>query len=458
MTKPLSANTQAILLLTAPLIIGKGPTSPDLLSQSEYKRLALHLRKIKKQPSDLVSSAAADVMRDCRSVVDEARLERLLGRGFLLSQVVDRWQTKAIWVISRADPEYPRYIKFRLKEQSPAILYGCGNQALLNAGGLAVVGSRNVDDELVEYTMAIGRLAARAGRAIVSGGARGIDQAAMRGALEAGGWVSGVLADSLEKTAMSREQRNYLIDDQLVLISPYDPAAGFNVGHAMQRNKLIYALADTSLVVNSDVEKGGTWAGATEQLSKLFFVPVFVRSTGQPSAGLEALHKKGAAYWPNPQSVEEFARLFGNSVDEGSSSAQTSNDALGYSALDSETTNAPKRSETLVAQNAEVDEEERPQASKGTPLAPLGAATDTVNAEPAAPKASLADTLLAAVRAVLKELLKEPRKDTEVAAALDVTKAQAKAWLQRLIDEGHVIRQKSPACYVNKRDDNDLFN
>ena len=140
-----------------------------------------------------------------------------------------------------------------------------------------------MDDAIIDYTMAVGRLAARAGRTLVSGGAKGIDQAAMRGALEGGGKVCGVLADSLEKTTMNREHRNLLLDGQLVLISPYDPSAGFNVGNAMQRNKLIYALADTSLVVSSDLNKGGTWAGAVEQLDKLKFVPVFIRSTGESS-------------------------------------------------------------------------------------------------------------------------------------------------------------------------------
>ena len=49
------------------------------------------------------------------------------------------------------------------------------------------------------------------------------------------------------------------LDGQLVLASPYDPSAGFNVGNAMQRNKFIYALADAALVVNSDLNRGGTW-------------------------------------------------------------------------------------------------------------------------------------------------------------------------------------------------------
>nr|WP_236692807.1 hypothetical protein [Pseudomonas sp. 10-1B] len=78
----------------------------------------------------------------------------------------------------------------------------------------------------------------------------------------------------------------------------------------MQRNKLIYALADASLVVSSDLNKGGTWAGAIEQLDKLKFVPVFVRSTGESSAGLDALRKKGALPWPNPQDVDTFAEVF----------------------------------------------------------------------------------------------------------------------------------------------------
>lgn len=306
----LSPNTQAILLLTAPLMVGRSAPTPDLLGPGEYKRLARQLRDIERQPADLLGPDAGDVLRSCRTVVDEDRLQHLLGRGFLLSQAVERWQTRAIWVISRADADYPKRLKVRLREDAPAVLYGCGDIRLLDNGGLAVVGSRDVDDALIDYTLSVGALAARAGRAIVSGGAKGIDEAAMRGALEAGGQVCGVLADSLEKKAMQREHRNMLLDGQLVLMSPYDPGAGFNVSHAMQRNKLIYALADASLVVSSDVDKGGTWTGAVEQLDRLRFVPIYVRSIGAPSRGLDALLKKGALAWPNPGDVESFESVF----------------------------------------------------------------------------------------------------------------------------------------------------
>ena len=184
------------------------------------------------------------------------------------------------------------------QEDAPPLLYGCGEVALLEKGGLAVVGSRNADEELVNFTVDVGRLSAEAHRNIVSGGAKGIDRAAMNGALMAGGDVAAVMADSLERAALARDSREPLMDGRLVLISPYDPAAGFNVGHAMQRNKLIYALADAALVVKSDFEKGGTWAGAIEQLQRRHLVPVFVRNGANAGEGNSALLNHGGKPWP----------------------------------------------------------------------------------------------------------------------------------------------------------------
>ena len=111
-------------------------------------------------------------------------------------------------------------------------------------------------------------------------------------------------AGGLEKAVMHRQNRNLILDRRLVLISLCDPKAGFNVGNAMQRNKLIYALADAALVANADLEKGGTWAGATEQLKKLRSVPVYVSSTGIETAGLARLRSKGAKPWPNPADAD----------------------------------------------------------------------------------------------------------------------------------------------------------
>jgi len=317
MSPLLSPNTQAILLLTAPLMVGRSETSSETLRPSEYKRVAGRLIQIDRLPSDLIGPDAEELFPDLEETIEIDRLQRLLARGFQLSQAIERWQARSIWVAGVTDDSYPKRIRQRLNEHAPPVIYGCGNTGLLDSGGLAVVGSREVDEQLVEFTLAVGKLAAEANQTLVSGGARGIDQASMRGALEAGGKAVGVMADSLERAAMNREHRELLMEDRLALISPYDPSAGFNVGHAMQRNKLIYALADAALVVNSDYEKGGTWAGAIEQLEKLHFVPVYVRDAGNgggSTKALAALQKKGALAWPNQMNADELVGLLGTPV------------------------------------------------------------------------------------------------------------------------------------------------
>lgn len=445
MTNELSLNAQAILLLTAPLIVGRRDKTSDLLSPGEYKSLAHRLLELRCQPSDLLSPDAGALLRDCASVIEENRLKDLLGRGFLLSQAFERWQARSIWVVSRADADYPRRLKTLLREDAPAVLYGCGDRELLKTGGLAMVGSRHVDEALTDYTIQIGRLAAQAGKTVVSGGAKGIDQAAMKGALEAGGYVCGILSDSLEKAAMKAENRDPIRQGRLVLVSPYDPNAGFNIGNAMQRNKLIYAFADCALVVNSDLKKGGTWAGALEQLKKYKFGPVFVRSTGAPSEGLDALHALGAISWPNPQNVSSFEDVFNVKMtvepEQADLFAEPKPDIPDFESQQSLVTASVAESESKVVESV-VEQ---------TDLKAQEKLSETEKEIPE--EVSPADVLYETVRSVMHALLTSPMSEGDVADALQITKIQAKAWLSRMVEEGILDKQKHPVRYVNKAGD-----
>src|SRR5262245_30552320 len=113
MTAPLTTNTQAVLLLTAPLIAGRSAPSLDLLTLSEYNRLARLLRERQKEPADLLGADAGETNNACATVFGRERLDSLLGRGFLLSQAVERWNARSIWIVSRADPTYPSRLKTR---------------------------------------------------------------------------------------------------------------------------------------------------------------------------------------------------------------------------------------------------------------------------------------------------------------------------------------------------------
>ena len=419
MIAPLTPNTQAILLLTAPLIAGRTDASTDLLTLSEYNRLARVLREKQKQPSDLIGPEGAKILELVEPFFGRDQLETLLGRGFLLSQAVDRWSARAVWVVSRADGTYSRRIKSRLKEDAPPVLYGCGEASLLETGGLAIVGSRHVDEELIGYTENVAGLAAKIPRTIVSGGAKGIDRASMSGALQAGGSVVGVMSDSLERAALAPDNREPLMDRKLVLISPYDPAAGFNVGHAMQRNKIIYALADAALVVTSDFEKGGTWAGAIEQLERLRFVPVFVCNGAKAGKGNAALLQHGARPWPNPRNSEELNDALSSAASEVA--AEPKQETLLFGVREQSTAPSAVSEVTLVAPG--------PDAPKA--------------AEPAISSSS-SEQLFRAVSEILKRELAQARTDTEVAHLLGVIKSQAKEWLNRLVEAGVLEKVTKP--------------
>ena len=426
MIPQLSTNSQAILLLTTPLIVGRNSSGGELLSPGEYNRLARILRDHKRQPSDLLGPDSNRVLDECRNVFDVKRLTRLLDRGFLLSQAVDHWYTRAIWVISRADTELSQKWKARLKEDVPPILYGCGDLQLLDSKGFAVVGSREVDDALLMYASNVGRLTAIAGRSLISGGARGIDQAAMRDALSENKTAVGVLADSLERAALARDHREALMDKRLALISPYDPAAGFNVGHAMQRNKLIYALADAALVVNSDFNKGGTWAGAIEQLEKYNCGPIFVRTGDKVGKGNSALLRKGAQSWSDPIDARGFEAAISRAL------IPSANERPKQETLPLIVEEAPPRE---VTEKHEGQKQAVPNIA-----APQSTGHELGGSSP--------ESLFSAVVLVLKKELSSPATETEVAERLGVLRPQAKAWLARLVEEGKVKKLSKPVRFL----------
>lgn len=442
MNNPLSPNTQAILLLTAPLIAGKREDGSDLLSPSDYNRLARALREAKRQPSDLLQNGpeAEEAHAVAAKRLGRDRIEKLLARGFLLGQAMERWTSRAIWVLSRADASYPRRLKAKLKEDAPPVIYGCGDVSLLESGGLAVVGSRHVDAALLSYTENIGSLAARAGLGVISGGAKGIDRAAMGGGLKAGGIVIGVLADSLERAAISRENREAIMEKRLVLISSRDPAAGFNVGYAMQRNKFIYALADAGLVVSSDLGKGGTWAGAIEQLEKFHFGPLYVRNGADAPAGNLELLRRGGLRWPDPQDAQTLV----DALKSGGNRAQ----------------------QTTVQDALPLSLKEDDGGPCGTPVPNVGQSNaaetsmSSVSPEEAASNESKPSAqLLACVKDLLLNYLRDGLTEAEVSELLAVNKSQAKAWLTQLCDTGCLIKVKKskPARYRAAERSDSLF-
>ena len=284
------------------------------LSPREWQQIEEKLRALGFEVGDLTGSSSERIESMLQTTRAEAeRLSWLLNRGDALEQDLERLEELGIWVITRFDEAYPPRFTERLKGAAPVLLYGAGDPQLLNRRGLAIVGSRNIDERGFALTEFMGNACAESKLAVYSGGARGVDKTAMGAALTAGGYAVGLLADSLEKGVRAADARSHIQEEHLTLATPFSPHASFNVGMAMARNKLIYALSDFGLVIASDAEKGGTWAGAEEVL-KAGWVPVFVVDGPSVPDGNRLLLKRGAI--PFPASLDVSPSSLGDWLEE----------------------------------------------------------------------------------------------------------------------------------------------
>lgn len=303
-----SADGLAVLALTSRLGLRGGADEPAPVTPRTWARVQRTLDAMGLRPADLLGRDARELGELLGAPSSGEAIARLAARATTLSLEIERLNTRGVWVLSIADEPYPHRLRDRLGDAAPTVLFGVGAQSLLQAGGVAIVGSRDADAAAIDFAEQAGAAVAHSGRPVVSGGARGIDAAAMRGAADAGGTVVGVLADNLERAAREPTVRGLARDDRLILLSPYGPAVPFSAGNAMGRNRLIYCMADAAVVVVTSEGSGGTWAGATEAL-KACWVPVHVQiGEGMPS-GNGALAARGAiAMTDGPEAAGDLGR------------------------------------------------------------------------------------------------------------------------------------------------------
>jgi DNA processing protein len=406
--KAVSPNTEAVLLLAAPLLIGEKAGSIKPLAPKEYGEVAIALMKIDRQPADLLQDSALLDQIAQGEVADRCR--QLLNRGLQLSQALDLWGQRGIKVLSRADPEYPRALKKQLRDKAPILLYCCGNLQLFNKRSLAVVGSRKVNNypELVSYADNVGAACAREQIAVVSGGANGADKVSMLGCLKKGGCSVGILSCSLKQEVLSKDYKPYLRENRLLLCSAVDPSAGWNTGMAMQRNKYIYALAKHAIVVASET-KGGTWSGATEQLNKLKFCPIMVNVSVRPSSGNKKLIKMGAS-----PLVLDFSENFSQQLSTAESASASPGQAELFAITSQDETGSTPLSVTPEV-TIEMPQEQIEQA----------------------------------VFPILRSLLLKEKTSTELVELTKLKKGQLDDWLRKMCEQGIIRKLNKPVRYLS---------
>lgn len=270
----ITERTKAILLLTS-YFVKSSDRNLKPLSTAEWNRLVRWLQTKSINPEDFLTQDIGSLLYGWQDkTITIERVITLLERKSGLAIALDKWIKVGVWIINRGDILYPKKLKERLKENTPPILFGIGNVELLNQNYIGIVGARKTSEKELQDTKRIGTNISVNNYGVVSGGAKGVDESGMLGALEAGGYSLGFVADSLIRKSTSSIFRKHIINKKLCLVSPFNPEAGFNVGNAMSRNKLIYTQSDATIVMKSDT-KGGTWEGAKENIKKQW-VPLWV--------------------------------------------------------------------------------------------------------------------------------------------------------------------------------------
>lgn len=234
-----------------------------------------------------------------------------------------------IRLLPLSDAAYPG----RLKNiyDPPALLYCKGRLPLLDdLLCVAVVGTRDCTPYGVACAEKLGFGLASGGAAVVSGLAKGIDAAAIRGALRAGGVTVGVVGNGLD--VYYPYESRYLYEDVAsagILLSEYPPGTEPASGHFPVRNRIISGLSLAALVVEAPEKSGAliTAATALEQGRDVFAVPGPIDAPA--SVGCNCLIRDGAGLVSDASDIlREYEGRFVLNLKESREQPET----LGYQA------------------------------------------------------------------------------------------------------------------------------
>ena len=237
--------------------------------------------------------------------------KNLLGARKILEECADLGYR----IITMFDGAYPT--RLRNISDPPIVLYVRGRLPVLDEeAAVAVVGTRNCTPYGIKASERMGYELSRHGCVVVSGLARGIDTAAAKGALRAGGHVVGVIGAGLD--IIYPPENKQLYDDVAgigAIISEYPPGTPAIGDHFPQRNRIISGISVGVTVIEAPLKSGAliTASLALDQGRDVFALPGNVDS---PSCeGSNQLLREGAVLVTSGIEIAgEYAALFPDKI------------------------------------------------------------------------------------------------------------------------------------------------
>lgn len=211
---------------------------------------------------------AAGLTREQARAMDEKDLSEA-------KQITARCNSRGIGVMTQEDPEYPQ--RLRRIPDAPLVLYYKGRIPDWNQSPVVgIVGTRSASAYGERTAKRFGSEIAQCGALVVSGGAAGIDTAAMEGAVAVGKPAVGVMGCGVDITYPRNNGQFFRrVQEKGCLISEYPPQTKAAPWHFLERNRIISGMSNALLVVEAPEKSGAlnTARHAIEQGRDVFAVP-----------------------------------------------------------------------------------------------------------------------------------------------------------------------------------------
>ncbi len=215
-------------------------------------------------------------------------------------------------IVTLADSEYPQAL-LEIADP-PTLLYVRGRLELLNRPNIAIVGTRTPTPQGLRNAEAFAAALAEAGFVVASGLALGIDAAAHRGALSAGGKTVAFIGTGIDRVYPARNKElAHEIGARGAIVSEFPLQTPVLASNFPRRNRLISGISRGVLVVEAATESGSliTARLATEQGRDVFAIPGSIHAP--QSRGCHHLIKQGAKLVDSAQDIlEEYSFIRSN--------------------------------------------------------------------------------------------------------------------------------------------------
>jgi DNA processing protein len=218
-------------------------------------------------------------------------------------------EERSIRWLPRSDPGFPRALAAIFDPPAGLFVRGKGRNSVLDLPAVAIVGARACSTYGGQVARMLGRELAAAGLLVVSGMARGIDAAAHRGALEAGGATVAVLGCGIDRDyPASHAELARQIETAGLILSEYPPGVEPAPWRFPARNRIVAGLSSATIVVEARRRSGALITAdlALEEGREVLAVPGEI--TSSLSEGTNDLLRNGSTMLT---SAVDVLQLFG---------------------------------------------------------------------------------------------------------------------------------------------------